>query len=101
VPGAARHRADHPDAALGIAFEHGRRGVAEAVAVARLHHRRARRHGIEEACRRRGLAAVVRHEQHVRAQRRGVAHDERRLLLALDVPSQQRARVRVAHAQDA
>ena len=45
--------------------------MAEAVAVAGLHQGDARLHGVEEGGARRGLAAVVRHQQHVGAQRRG------------------------------
>jgi hypothetical protein len=53
---------------VSVARQHVGRRVAEAAAVAGLHHGHPRRHGVEKAVGRRGAAAVVRHQQHVAAQ---------------------------------
>jgi hypothetical protein len=63
--------------------------MAETIAIARRYDRERRFHGGEELRARRGLAAMVRHEQYVRAQVRRGAIDEQRFGCALDVSGQQ------------
>src|SRR5882762_10016659 len=71
---------------LAIAREHVLARVAEAVAVADGEQRMARRHLLHELRRRRGSAAVVRHDQRICGQKSGRAQQKLALRGALDVP---------------
>jgi hypothetical protein len=59
-----------------ISCENARMGMMKPVAIAYLKYRDERLDGIEERLGRRGLAAMVRHEQNLRAQRVAIARKQ-------------------------
>src|SRR5665647_3340304 len=85
----ALRRPDQPETALPIARQHRFDRVAKTIAITRLRQRQLRLHRVEKRRARRGLAAMVRHEQKVGFQTGRVSARSQTALLVGDIESPQ------------